>query len=59
MDAVHSMAARLLSILGWPHSLKLIVFFGLGILEDGGEMVVMSVACWYVFLLTSRIRRVE
>ena len=28
------------------------VDFAVGLLEDGGEMVVMSVIVWYVFLLS-------
>jgi len=27
----------------------------LGVVEDGGEMVVMSFIAWYVFLLNSRV----
>lgn len=38
----------LLNIMMWP------TFFGL--LEDGGEMIVISLICWYVFSLAARER---
>jgi len=47
MDTIHSMARSPV----WGHIL--------GIIEDGGEMLVMSVTVWFVFLLQDRTRLSE
>jgi len=51
-DVLHSMSGSVLRFLDWPVSLKVITWFSLGLLEDGGEMIVMSLVFWYVFLKT-------
>ena len=55
-DAIHSMFAHLSQLWGWPRLLKIILFFSLGLIEDGGEMIIMSIAVWSLFLLTSHFR---
>ena len=54
-DAIHSMSVKLSGLWGWPKIIRIITFFGLGIFEDGGEMIIMSFAVWYIFRLVNRI----
>lgn len=57
IDALHSMTGRLSRTWEWPHLLKIILFFSLGLIEDGGEMIIMSIAVWSIFLLASQFNR--
>lgn len=42
--------------LGWPDMIGKFLILGLIIVEEAGEMIILSLACWYVFSLTKRAK---
>lgn len=53
-DVFHVVFNKFTSFIGLPGLVRVIVFFILGIIEDGGEMIVMSFALQYTFYLLIR-----
>ena len=54
-DAAHILALVAAKLWSWLRPLWILLFFLSGALEDGGEMLVVSVTLWYVFLLHGRL----
>ena len=48
-DLVHSRISNICDAFGIPEGIKIVLYYGLGIVEDGGELLVMSLAGAYAF----------
>jgi hypothetical protein len=48
-DLLHSHIVNICAALGIPYGFDIALYYGLGIVEDGGELVVMSLAGTYAF----------
>jgi len=53
-DGIHTIFISFTSLINLPGTVRIIGFFIFGIIEDGGEMIVMSFAVQYTFYLLMR-----
>ncbi|MFH1460166.1 MAG: hypothetical protein ABIG64_07350 [Candidatus Omnitrophota bacterium] len=56
-DSGHILVLKAAKAWSWPQPLTIVLFFLSGIIEDGGEMITLSITAWYVFTLTGRLNK--